>query len=93
MCQAAGLLLIHYHPDPENMMAAVVGMDEVRFRRTVEPGDQLIITVIKEKVSRRLGVVRAETRVNGEIACEARLLFSVVPRRTDKKDNGPGSTE
>jgi len=88
MCQASGLLLMHYHPDPENMMAAVVGMDEVRFRRTVEPGDQLIITVIKEKVSRRLGVVRAETRVNGEIACEARLLFSVVPRSTDKKDNG-----
>ena len=65
--------------------------DEVRFRRTVEPGDQLVITVTKEKVSRRLGVVRAEARVNGDIACEARLLFSVVPRQQTSAGPGKGN--
>ncbi|MBN1807622.1 MAG: 3-hydroxyacyl-ACP dehydratase FabZ, partial [Planctomycetes bacterium] len=93
MCQAAGLLLMHYHPDPGNMMVAVVGMDEVRFRRTVEPGDQMVITVTKEKVTSRLGVVRAQARVNGDVACEARLLFSVVPRRAEKNNNGSGESE
>lgn len=82
MAQAAGILLMHYHPDPENMTAAIVGLDQVRFRRTVEPGDQLIITVYKEKVSRRLGVVRGVATVNGDVACEARLLFSVVPKNS-----------
>lgn len=81
MAQAAGVLLMHYHPDPENAMAAIVGMDQVRFRRPVEPGDQLVITVTKEKVTRRLGIVRGVGTVNGEVACEARLLFSVVPRK------------
>ncbi|MFM8005112.1 MAG: 3-hydroxyacyl-[acyl-carrier-protein] dehydratase FabZ, partial [Dolichospermum sp.] len=55
------------------------GIDKVRFRRQVVPGDQLIMTVellwVKQ---RRFGKMQGKAEVNGQLAAEGELMFSLI---------------
>lgn len=55
------------------------GIDEVRFKRIVTPGDTLRLEVTMEKLGSRFGKGRAVATVNGEIACEGLLSFVIPP--------------
>jgi 3-hydroxyacyl-[acyl-carrier-protein] dehydratase len=52
------------------------GVEEVRFRRVVRPGDELRLDVTMERLSSRAGWGRGLATVDGETSCEARLLFA-----------------
>lgn len=55
------------------------GIDKVRFRRPVVPGDQLVMTVELLTIKRqRFGKMKARAEVDGQLACEGELMFSVV---------------
>ncbi len=54
------------------------GIDGVRFRRQVEPGDTLDLRVEMGRLSARAGKGHGTASVNGEVACEADLLFVIV---------------
>jgi 3-hydroxyacyl-[acyl-carrier-protein] dehydratase len=64
----------------EGKLALFGGVDKVRFRRIVRPGDELLLVVEIERLSTRAGWGVARASVDGEIACEARMLFAVVER-------------
>jgi 3-hydroxyacyl-[acyl-carrier-protein] dehydratase len=51
----------------------LTGVDKVRFRRRVIPGDQLRMEVKVVKYHHPLWKMRAEARVDGELAAEAEL--------------------
>lgn len=51
------------------------GVEDVRFRRLVRPGDELALAVEIERLSRRGGWGRGVATVDGEECCRARLLF------------------
>lgn len=51
------------------------GVEDVRFRRIVRPGDEMLLAVDIERLSRRGGWGRAVASVDGEECCRARLLF------------------
>ena len=51
------------------------GVEEVRFRRVVRPGDELRLEVTLEKMSARAGWGRGTATVDGDVTCAARLLF------------------
>ena len=51
------------------------GVETVRFRRRVVPGDELVLDVALERVSTRGGWGTGRATVDGELACEGRLLF------------------
>ena len=55
------------------------GIDEVRFKRVVVPGDTLRLEVTMEKLGSRFGKGRAQATVDGEIACEGLLSFISPP--------------
>jgi 3-hydroxyacyl-[acyl-carrier-protein] dehydratase len=55
------------------------GIDKVRFRRPVIPGDQLVITAELLSLKRkRFGKIQARAEVAGQVACEGEMLFSLV---------------
>lgn len=54
------------------------GVDGVRFRRQVGPGDALQLEVELGRMSARAGKGHGVATVGGEVACEADLLFILV---------------
>ena len=55
------------------------GIDEVRFKRVVSPGDLLRLEVTMEKLGSRFGRGRGVASVDGEVACEGLLSFIIPP--------------
>jgi 3-hydroxyacyl-[acyl-carrier-protein] dehydratase len=55
------------------------GIDDVRFKRVVVPGDVLRLEVTMEKLGSRFGRGRARATVDGEVACEGLLSFIIPP--------------
>jgi 3-hydroxyacyl-[acyl-carrier-protein] dehydratase len=55
------------------------GIDRARFRRQVGPGDVLDLEVEIGRLSTRAGTGRGVASVEGKVACEAELLFVIVP--------------
>ncbi len=54
------------------------GVEDVRFRRMVRPGDEMTLAVEIERLSRRGGWGRGVATVAGEECCRARLLFVIA---------------
>jgi 3-hydroxyacyl-[acyl-carrier-protein] dehydratase len=57
---------------------AQVGIDKVRFRRPVVPGDRLTITTELLVSRKRFGKMHGRAEVDGQLACEGELMFSLV---------------
>jgi len=55
------------------------GIDSARFRRQVEPGDTLDLEVELGRLSVRAGKGQGRASVDGQLACEAGLLFVIGP--------------
>ncbi len=75
MAQTAGVLLSRVLKQ-EGRIAYFLSIDNARFRRLVTPGDQLRIEVKFEKLRLRMAKVHAIASVEGEVACEADLMFA-----------------
>lgn len=54
------------------------GIDRVRFRRQVLPGDTLELEITLSRLSARAGTGHGVASVEGALACEADLLFVIV---------------
>jgi 3-hydroxyacyl-[acyl-carrier-protein] dehydratase len=84
MAQVGGIVLTHlpaYTSLPEAVRALFVftGIDKVRFRRQVVPGDQLIMTVELLAFKRgRFATMKAKAEVEGQTAADGELMFSMV---------------
>jgi 3-hydroxyacyl-[acyl-carrier-protein] dehydratase len=55
------------------------GVEAVRFRRPVVPGDELLLDVVVEQLSARAGWAQGTATVDGKKTCSARLLFALAP--------------
>jgi 3-hydroxyacyl-[acyl-carrier-protein] dehydratase len=76
MAQVGGFILTQM-PGMENSFFAFAGIDNVRFRRPVVPGDQLIMTVELITVKRqRIAKMKGNGLVDGKMAVEGEMLFS-----------------
>jgi 3-hydroxyacyl-[acyl-carrier-protein] dehydratase len=58
-------------------LALFAGIDDVRFKRIVEPGDELELRCELERVRGPIGRGRAEARVGEELAVRGTLTFAV----------------
>ena len=78
MAQVGGLIVTQM-PDIPKGLFVFAGIDSVRFRRPVVPGDQLLIKCELMSIKRqRFGKVKGEARVEGKLACSGELMFSLV---------------
>jgi 3-hydroxyacyl-[acyl-carrier-protein] dehydratase len=85
MAQVGGVLLLA-QADNTGKQAYIGGMDKVRFRRKVLPGDQLVIEIEMQKVKGDIGRVLAVSRVNGEVVAEGEFLFALSPLPREEAD-------
>ena len=71
----AGAIAALAQPEHAGRLPLFGGVEEVRFRRQVRPGDELRLEVTIERLGRRGGWGQGRATVNGEVACSGRLLF------------------
>ncbi len=76
MAQATGLLAMESRPEEvgEKALYYFVGIDKARFKRPVEPGDQLIIEVKLGHVRRGIWKFTGEARVDKRIVATADIM-------------------
>ena len=78
MAQVGGTILMQI-PELKGKFFAFAGIDKVRFRRPVVPGDQLIMTVELLALKRnRIAKMKGKGEVDGQLAVEAEMLFSLI---------------
>ena len=80
MAQAGGLLLMNEFDDPESKVVYLMSLDDVKFRRPVVPGDQLIFELEMLQFRGRVCRMQGTGRVDGEVVTEAKLLARVMDR-------------
>jgi 3-hydroxyacyl-[acyl-carrier-protein] dehydratase len=76
LAQSAGILAFvtaNVYPD-ENVRFYFAGMDKVRFRRPVVPGDQLILRATLERRIRTIWKFATAAEVGGEEVCTAEMM-------------------
>lgn len=79
MAQVGGIVLKKMAgSDASGGLFVFAGIDKVRFRRPVTPGDQLIITAEILKVKGRFGKMQAIATVDGQLVAEGELMFSLM---------------
>ena len=76
MAQAAGLLAIKTRAQGlgDRKAAVLAGIDNVRFKRPVVPGDQLVIRCELVTTKRNIWKFRCEGRIDGALVTEAEIL-------------------
>lgn len=88
LAQAVGLLAFDAMgqvPD-ENNIYYFVGIDSARFKRPVEPGDQLLLEASIDRIRGGIWKFKGVARVGDEIACEAELMCTMRYVGPDKQD-------
>ena len=70
---AVGVLSV---PENRGKLALFAGIDGVRFKRIVSPGDELVLTCELENVRGPIGRGRATATVEGELAVRGTLTFA-----------------
>jgi 3-hydroxyacyl-[acyl-carrier-protein] dehydratase len=79
MAQAAALLafdMLGARPDDKTVYY-FAGIDGARFKRPVEPGDQLVMDVTLTRMKSGIFKFHGISRVGEEIACEAELMCTM----------------
>jgi len=96
MAQAAALLsflTMGQKPD-ENTIVYFLGIDNARFKRPVEPGDQLKLEVEIVKVARGIWKYKARATVDGQLAVEADMMCTMRSKEDGKaKPEQPQAAE
>jgi len=78
LAQAGGFLLLKSRPpDQARVIFYFMGMDRVRFRKPVVPGDQLILQLEVITLRTKAGKMSAKATVDGKLVAEAELMASV----------------
>lgn len=78
LAQVGGIIVTQMENAPEGLFV-FAGIDKVRFRRPVVPGDQLILTAELLSIKqRRFGKIQGEARVDGQLVASGELLFSLI---------------
>jgi UDP-3-O-[3-hydroxymyristoyl] N-acetylglucosamine deacetylase/3-hydroxyacyl-[acyl-carrier-protein] dehydratase len=77
MAQVGGVLMLACESN-KGKLAYFLAANNVKFRKTVEPGDQLVIEVTSGKIKSKTGTVYTKAFVNNKLVAEAELMFALV---------------
>lgn len=85
MAQVGGILLLASTGN-EGKLAFFAGIDKMRFRKPVLPGDQLVTEVTMLKQKGDIGRVAVVGKVDGNVVAEGEYLFALQPDREGSQE-------
>ena len=80
MAQAGGLLLMDSVSDREDKVVYFMSLDNVKWRKPVIPGDQLVFEVEMVQFRRSVCKLRGVAKVDGKVVAEADMMAGIVAR-------------
>jgi len=80
MAQAGGVLVFKTLPEREKKLVFLMGVEGARFRKPVQPGDQLRLELVVVRVKAKVGKLTGKAYVDGGLVAEAEILFSLVDK-------------
>lgn len=92
ICEAlaqVGAVLLLSEKANQGKLALFAGIDKVRFRRKVVPGDRLDMLIEVMAVRGHIGKIKGTASVDGEIACEGEMMFALADRNTQPDAEKP----
>ena len=81
MAQAGGFLILNSIKNPEKKLMYFSAINKSRFKKTVEPGDQVCLEVKLDKFKLRTCKIFGIAKVDDEIVAEAEMMASIVDRK------------
>ena len=81
MAQVGGILLLNAETDPTQKLVYFTGIDNVRFRKTVTPGDTIRFEVELAAYRRSICKMIGRALVDNELVCEAELMAAIVDKQ------------
>jgi len=81
MAQAGAILAVRSGDfDPVRQVVFFMAIDNVKFRKPVTPGDQLVIEVVPLRKG-RIWKMKGEIRVDGQVVSQAEFLATMADRQ------------
>ena len=74
-----GAIAVLQKEENKGRLAFFAGIDNCRFKRQVTPGDTLRLEVEITRLRGQIGKGKAIASVDGELVCEAEILFALGP--------------
>ncbi|HNR67496.1 MAG TPA: bifunctional UDP-3-O-[3-hydroxymyristoyl] N-acetylglucosamine deacetylase/3-hydroxyacyl-ACP dehydratase [bacterium] len=78
MAQVGGIMLLNSETDPTTKLVVFTGIDNVRFRKMVVPGDQLRCEVEMGSFRRSMCKMYGRAFVGDDLVCEAEMMAAIV---------------
>jgi 3-hydroxyacyl-[acyl-carrier-protein] dehydratase len=75
-----GAILILAKPENQQKLPFFAGIEKVRYRRPVHPGDVVVVEVTVRRLRSRMGVLSGYARVDGKVVVEGTMTFALGPR-------------
>jgi 3-hydroxyacyl-[acyl-carrier-protein] dehydratase len=79
MAQVGGVAVLSSE-EYQDKLALFAGIDNVRFKRQVRPGDTLRLEVELQQIRRGIGMGSGTASVEGELACRGDIMFALVDK-------------
>jgi 3-hydroxyacyl-[acyl-carrier-protein] dehydratase len=79
MAQVGGVAVLSAE-EYRDKLALFAGIDNVRFKRQVKPGDTLRLEVELHQIRRGIGMGSGTATVDGELACRGDIMFALVDK-------------
>jgi 3-hydroxyacyl-[acyl-carrier-protein] dehydratase len=73
---AVALLMLEEY---QGKLAFFAGIDNLRFKRQVKPGDTLRMEVELGQIRRNIGTGAGKATVDGQLACRGEIMFAIGP--------------
>jgi 3-hydroxyacyl-[acyl-carrier-protein] dehydratase len=75
-----GAIMILAKPENREKLIVFMGIERVRYRRQVHPGDVVEIEALVRRLRSRMGSLHGIARVDGKVAVEGTMTFALVPQ-------------
>ncbi len=74
-----GAILVLAKPENRQRLPFFAGIERVRYRRPVHPGDVVVIEAVVVRLRSRMGLLKGTARVDGRLIADGSMTFALGP--------------
>ena len=82
-----GAIMILAKPENRQRLIYFMGIERVRYRRPVHPGDVVVIEAVVRRLRSRMGLLKGVARVDGKVMVDGTMTFALGPTAPSAEGN------